>query len=103
MSYRLPNRWTELLDNWHVDYWPLSEGFRGGGQLDQVKGKGTREAEDTHENWNKSDFFEIETIYITQYIRNNSRISAPFVNCKGAQRGAEDPHENPNMSNFDEI
>ena len=20
MSYRLPNRWTELLENWHVDY-----------------------------------------------------------------------------------
>ena len=39
MSYRLPNHWTELLENWHVDYWPLSEGFRGEGNSKRSKVK----------------------------------------------------------------
>ena len=40
MSYRLPNHLTELLENWHVDYWPLSEGFRGeGNSIRSWKGK----------------------------------------------------------------
>ena len=35
--------------------------------------------------------------------KGDPRISAPFVNCKGAQMGAEDPQENSNTSNFDDI
>ena len=41
--------------------------------------------------------------YVLHNTRNISRISAPSVNCKGAQWGAGDHHEKSNTSNFDEI
>ena len=86
-------------------YYILSKGdFKFSAPFTNCKGhKGRHKPLRPPENSNRPNFNYIYAIFNTYQIRMISIISAPFVNCKGAQRGAEDPHENSDTSNFDEI